>query len=337
MIRAPQVISELVEGHSLGEEGAEQLLSAMIKGGLTPAQIAAALVAWRMKGETAEELAGAVRAVRAHACTVRVAGPLLDTCGTGGDRRCTFNVSTAAALVAAAAGVRVAKHGNRSASGSVGSADVLEALGMCVDLPPERVRDCIEVLGFGFLFAPRFHPAMRHVAPVRREIGVRTIFNLIGPLSNPAGAEHQLVGVFAPTWLRPVAEVLARLGAQHVLVVHSRDGLDEISLSDATRVAEWRGGELVEYEVQPEDFGISRQPLAAVVCGGLEQAATQMKSVLRGEPGACADFTVLNAGAALYAADRVASLAEGIHLARAVLASGRAWEKLEQVAEWSRA
>lgn len=331
----PRLLSALISGRSLGEQGAEELLTAMIGGSLTPAQVAAALVAWRMKGESEEELLGAVRAVRARAQALRVSGPLLDTCGTGGDQRRTFNVSTAAALVAAAAGVRVAKHGNRSASGSVGSADVLESLGMVIDLEPAQVEEAIEKFGFGFLFAPRFHPAMRHVAPVRRELGVRTIFNLIGPLSNPAGAAYQLVGVFAREWLRPVAEVLARLGARHVLVVHSADGLDEISIAAPTFVVEWNGADLREYEVVPEAFGIARRHLEEVVCADLAQARERMQEVLRGGAGACTDFTTLNAGAALYAAGQASSLVEGVEHARQVLASGAAWAKLAELVKWS--
>lgn len=331
------VIADLVAGRPLGEARAEAVLHALVEGQLTPAQAAAVLVAWRIKGETVEELVGAVRAVRAHARAIAPAGPLLDTCGTGGDQRHTFNVSTAAALVAAAAGVRVAKHGNRSASGFVGSADILEALGVRIDLPPERVQAGIEELGFGFLFAPQFHPAMKNVAPVRRELGIRTIFNLIGPLANPAGAEHQLVGVFERRWLEPVARVLGQLGARHVVVVHGCDGLDELSLSAPTDLVEWHEGRVQTQQVTPEDLGLPRRTLAELVCADLAEARRRMGEVLKGREGPCAEFTALNAGAALYVAGAVGSLAEGVTHAREVLASGRAWEKLQQIVAWSQA
>lgn len=335
MSEITSVIADLVAGRSLGQARAEAVLHALVEGEVSAAQAAAVLVAWRIKGETVEELLGAVRAVRGHARAIAPSGPLLDTCGTGGDQRHTFNVSTAAALVAATAGVRVAKHGNRSASGFVGSADILEALGMRIDLPPERVQEGIDELGFGFLFAPRFHPAMRNVAPVRREIGIRTIFNLIGPLANPAGAQHQLVGVFDRRWLEPVVRVLSQLGALHVIAVHAHDGLDELSLSAPTDIVEWCGGQLKEYRVEPEDVGLVRRPLAQVVCSSLDEARQRMEEVLSGQGGACAELTALNAGAALYAADAVGSLAEGVTRAQEVLASGLAWKKLRQIVEWS--
>ncbi len=325
----------LVEGQHLEASEAEALVLEIMSGEVSPVHLAALLVAWRMKGETIAELVGAARALRARAEAIHPNVPVVDTCGTGGDGSNSFNISTAAALIAAAAGVAVAKHGNRAVSGKVGGADILEALGMRIDLPPEKVRACIEATGFGFLFAPRFHPAMRHVAGVRRELGLRTIFNLLGPLANPAGAKRQVVGVFAPKWLQPMAEALGELGAEHALVVHSEDGLDEISLSAPTRVCEWREGKVRVWLLDPAELGFPRYPREAFVCPDLHTALDRMRAVLRGEPGPCTDVAKLNAAAALYVAGRVTTLGEGVSLAHDTLSRGLAGEKLAEVVAWT--
>lgn len=330
-----RALKTLVEGQDLDAGQAEALVLEIMNGEVSAVQLAALLVAWRMKGETIAEIVGAARALRARAETIHPERPVVDTCGTGGDGRQSFNISTAAALIAAAAGVGVAKHGNRAVSGTVGGADILEALGVRIDLPPEQVRACIEATGFGFLFAPRFHPAMRHVAGVRRELGVRTIFNLLGPLANPAGARRQVVGVFAPKWLDAMARALGELGAVHALVVHSQDGLDEISLSAPTWVCEWRGGAVQAWTLEPTDFGFPTYPPEAFVCRDLATAVDRMRSVLRGEPGPCTDVAKLNAAAALYVAGRAATIAEGLALAHDTLARGLVWRKLEEVVAWT--
>ncbi len=335
--RVAACLREFVEGRSIPAAEAEALLREIMQGEASPVLLAGLLVAWRMKGETAAELEGAARALRGCAETIHPRRPVIDTCGTGGDGQNTFNISTAAALIAASAGVAVAKHGNRAISGRVGGADILEALGVQIDLPPERVQACIDANGFGFLFAPRFHPAMKHVAPVRRELGLRTIFNLLGPLSNPAGARRQLVGVFSSQWLEPVARALANLGAEHVWVVHSEDGLDEISLSAPTQVCEWANGTLRSWVLVPQRLGFSLYPREAFVVRTLDEAVARMRSVLRGEPGPCLDVAVLNAAAALYIGGAVPSIEAGVDQARAAVAGGQAWQKLEQIVEWTRA
>ncbi|MCX8073246.1 MAG: anthranilate phosphoribosyltransferase [Candidatus Binatia bacterium] len=333
-----QVVGALkafVDGRDLQASEAEAVMLEVMGGEVSPVHLAGLLVAWRMKGETVAELVGAARAMRARAENIRPQVAVVDTCGTGGDGKSTFNISTAAALIAAAAGAAVAKHGNRAVSGRVGGADILEALGVRIDLPPDQVRECIEATGFGFLFAPRFHPAMRHVAPVRRELGLRTIFNLLGPLANPAGAKRQLVGVFAGKWLEPLAWALAELGAEHAMVVHSEDGLDEISLSAPTQVCEWRGGELRRWRLDPARLGFSTYPREAFVCPDLLTALERMQAVLHGEPGPCTEVAELNAGAALYVAGHAATLEEGVRQAHEAIVGGVAWQKLQQVIAWT--
>jgi len=289
-----------------------------------------------MKGETVDEITGAVRAMRAHATSVRVRAPVVvDTCGTGGDLRGTFNISTAAAFIAAGAGLTVAKHGNRAMSGIVGGADVLEALGVRIDLPPERMAECIDAVGVGFLFAQVFHPAMRHAAGPRRELGVRTIFNLLGPLSNPAGARHQVVGVFAAEWTEPLAKALGRLGNLHALVVHGDDGLDEISLAAPTQCAEWNAGTLRAFRVTPEEFGLTRCRDEDLAGGDRRTAADILRGILAGASGPRADIAILNAAAAIYVGGRAASIAAGIDLARESVRSGRAAQKLARLIEFT--
>jgi len=332
-MQAREVLERLIAGQDLSSSESQSVFDALMSGDWTPAQIGALLVALRMKGERVEELVGATRALRAHMLRVEVATEhLVDTCGTGGDARNTFNISTLAAITAAAAGARVAKHGNRAVSGRSGSADVLEAAGLRLDLGPAQVAACIDAVGIGFLFAPSHHGAMRHAVGPRRELGIRSLFNLMGPLSNPAGAPHQVLGVFADAWLMPVAQAAKELGGRHVLVVHGHDGLDEISISGPTEVAELRDdGSIRRYRLQPADFGMEPAPLAALQIADTRAALEAFHEVLSGRPGARQDVVAINAGAALYAANVVDDLGEAVAQARAVLASGAArecWERL---------
>ena len=333
----PQAIAAVTEGRDLNAAEMTAVMRRIMGGEATPAQIGGFLVGLRMKGETVEEIAAAAGVMRELATPVRVSPErLVDTCGTGGDASGTFNISTASAFVAAAAGARVAKHGNRSVSSKSGSADVLEAAGVRLDLTPEQVARCIEAVGVGFMFAPRHHGAMKHAIGPRREMGVRTVFNLLGPLTNPAGAPHQVLGVFAPRWLRPVAEVLDRLGSRHVLVVHGAGGLDEISIAGPTRVAELRDGRIEEYEVAPGDFGLPESPLEAIRVAGVEESLATLRAVLGGAGGPARDAVALNAGAALYAAGVAEDLAAGVARVVEVLDRGAAAQRLEALAALSR-
>jgi anthranilate phosphoribosyltransferase len=330
-------LAHAVAGTSFSEAEMEAVMRELMGGTATPAQIGGLLVALHMKGETVGEITGAVRALRAHATRVHPRAPVVvDTCGTGGDRRGTFNISTAAAFIAAGAGLTVAKHGNRAMSGTVGGADVLETLGVRIDLAPAQVGACIDEVGIGFLFAQVFHPAMRHVAGPRRELGVRTIFNLLGPLSNPAGARHQVVGVFAAEWTEPLAHALGRLGAVHALVVHGEDGLDEISLAAPTQLSEWTDGTVHTYRITPEEFGFTRCRDADLEGGNRDAAAAIIRGILAGASGPRADIAVLNAAAAIYVGGLVPSVAAGIDRARESIRSGRARNKLEQLIEFTR-
>jgi anthranilate phosphoribosyltransferase len=315
-------------GRSLSEDEAAAVMRDIMSGEASAAQIGAFLVALRMKGETVDEITGMARVMRENALSVPVAQAVVDTCGTGGDASGTFNVSTAAAFVAAAAGVRVAKHGNRAMSSASGSADVLEALGAKIDLTPDQVARCIHELGIGFMFAQAFHPAMANVAGPRREIGIRTVFNVLGPLTNPAGAAHQLLGVAVPGLAPLLAEALGRLGASHVLVVHGHGGLDELSLSGPSTVFELAAGDIKEYTVSPEDVGLSAAPIEHVRGGNPEENAVTLREVLGGKPGPIRDITVLNAAAALVAGDKAKDIAEGVRLAAAAIDSGAARDKL---------
>lgn len=317
-------LARLVEGRNLAESEMAQAVSTIMDGEATPAQIGAFLAGLRAKGETVDEIVAAVRVLRAKAVPFRCSSEVIDTCGTGGDGLGTFNVSTAAAFVAAAAGAKVAKHGNRAASGKVGAADVLEALGARIDMTPQVAERCLERCGITFLFAPVYHPAVRHVAAARRELGFRTLFNLTGPLCNPAGARRQVIGLFARDWLEPVAQALQRLGSEHVLVVHGRDGSDEITPAEVTTVIELTGGGLRSYEIAPEDFLIARSRPGDLSGGDASQNAAALREVLGGAAGACADAAALNAGAAIYVAGIAASLAGGVARAREVLRSGEA-------------
>jgi anthranilate phosphoribosyltransferase len=322
------------QGRSLSEEEAAVVMGEIMSGEATPAQLAAFLVALRLKGETVEEIAGMARVMRAKALRVPFEGsPLLDTCGTGGDGMGTFNVSTAAVFVAAGAGAVVAKHGNRAMTSHCGSADVLEALGARIDLPPEGVAHCLREVGIGFMFAPAFHPAMRFAAGPRREIGVRSVFNILGPLTNPAGARAQVLGVADAAIGEKMIEVLGRLGCRHALVVHGEDGLDEMSLSSPTLVYELEEGDIRSYRVRPEEVGLRQASGQAVKGGSPEENAAAMRAVFGGEQGPLRDIVLLNSAAALVAADKAASLTEGVTLAAQTIDSGAAREKLGRFIE----
>ncbi|MEX0730491.1 MAG: anthranilate phosphoribosyltransferase [Aquisalimonadaceae bacterium] len=329
-------IRAVTEGRNLSREDMTTVMRTIMTGEASPAQIGGFLVGLRMKGETVEEIAAAAAVMRQLA--TRVAVPtehLVDTCGTGGDSTGTFNVSTATAFVVAAAGGRVAKHGNRSVSSSSGSADVLEAAGARLDLSAAQVGGCVVSVGVGFLFAPLYHSAMKHAIGPRREMGVRTIFNLLGPLTNPAGAPNQLLGVFSPEWVRPLAEVLKTLGSDRVLVVHAEDGLDEISVSAPTSVAELRDGEIREYSIEPADFGMARSNLDAVRVTSAQGSLALIGRAFAGETGAAADIIALNAGGAIYAAGLTDSHRDGVERAREILASGAAARKLDEFVEYT--
>ncbi len=334
MIR--EALAAVVDGKDLSEDEAGQVMREIAGGEATPAQIGAFLIALRMKGETVDEIVGMMRVMREKALPVEVGGDLLDTCGTGGDGSGTFNVSTAAAFVCVGAGVRVAKHGNRAASSASGSADVLEALGAKIELTPEQVRECIDTTGMGFMFAQAFHPAMRVVGPVRRELGVRTIFNILGPLTNPARPQRQLFGVGDAGIAPEVAAVLGRMGTKRALVVHGDDGLDEVSLSGPTRVSELRDGRVVDYALRPEDAGLSAAPLEVLKGGSPEENAERIRRIFGGEMGPGRDFVLINAGAALVAAERAATLREGVGLAATSIDLGAAQRTLEAFIEITR-
>jgi anthranilate phosphoribosyltransferase len=328
MIR--EAIAALVDGRSLTEAEAAAVIEEIMSGEATPAQFGAFVTALRLKGETVDEIAGMARVMREKARRVHVEGVLLDTCGTGGDARGTFNVSTAAAFVAAGAGARVAKHGNRAMTSRCGSADVLEALGARIDLSPEQVKACLEETGVGFMFAPSFHPAMKFAAGPRREIGVRTVFNILGPLTNPAGAACQVLGVAEPSLAETMAQVLARLGSRRALVVHGRDGLDEMSISGPTLVCELVEGCVRQYEVTPKEVGLALYEAASVAGGTPEENAAALREVLAGRPGPQRDIVLLNAAAGLVALERAAALAEGVAQAAEAIDSGAARERLER-------
>ena len=323
-------LRRLMAGEDLERPEVEALFGRLMDGGLSDALKAALLVALAMKREAPGEIAGAAAAMRQRVVAIpHRREPVVDTCGTGGDGRGTFNISTAAALVAAAAGAAVAKHGNRSVSSRSGSADVLAALGVKIDVEPATAGRALDELGIAFLFAPLLHPAMKEVMPVRRELGVRTLFNLLGPLTNPAGARRQLMGVYAEGLVEVVARVQAELGTEHAWVVHGSDGLDEITTTGPTRVGEVRGGEVRVFVLEPEELGLRRSRLADLLGGDPARNAELMRRVLGGEPGPLADVTALNAGAALLVAGIAADLREGLERSRAALASGAAAEKLE--------
>ena len=344
MIR--EAIAHVTAGATLSEDEAATVMEEIMSGVATPAQMGAFLTALRLRtgGETVEEIAGLARIMREKAVQVHlketVAAHALDTCGTGGDGAGTFNVSTAAGILVAAVGASVAKHGNRSATSRCGSADVLEALGARIDLGPEQVAHCVEEVGFGFMFAPTYHPAMKYVGPTRREIGIRTVFNILGPLTNPAHARYQVLGVADGTLLRKMGQVLLHLGCQHALIIHGEDGIDECSLSAPTRICEVHNGqELREYTITPEEVGLTRVTDRQAFQGGDPAHNAEMLRTLLSTFTAnpATDMLCLNAGAALLANEQVTSLKEGIKLARATLQEGKAKQKLEDVIVCSRA
>lgn len=333
----PAAIRSVTERRNLTAAEMTDVMRLIMTGAATPAQIGGFLIGLRMKGETVDEIAAAASVMRELAAQVPVqADHLVDTCGTGGDGAATFNISTASAFVAAAAGARVAKHGNRSVSSKSGSADVLEAAGVNLNLTPQQVAQCIEQVGVGFMFAPQHHSAMKHAIGPRREMGVRTVFNVLGPLTNPAGAPNQVLGVFAAQWLEPLAQVLAKLGSHHVMVVHAEDGMDEISVCAPTQVAELKDGTVKTYTITPEQFGIPRAEAKALAVAGAEESLAVIKRVFANETGPTRDIVILNAGAAIYTAGLAETLTAGVTKAREQIASGAAGAKLEALVNLTR-
>ena len=325
-------IAKLADRSSLTEQEAESVMLEIMEGAATPAQISAYLMGLRLKGETVGEIAGSVRAMRAQAVRIAVGDPLVvDTCGTGGDGAHTFNISTVTALVLAGAGLTVAKHGNRSVSSKSGSADVLSALGVKIDLSPERVADCINEVGIGFLFAPLYHGAMKHCAAPRQEMGIRTMLNLLGPLTNPAGATIQVLGVYESRFTSLLGNVLMHLGSQHCFVVHGMDGLDEITLTAKTQISEAKGGILSNYLLDPEEFGLALVPAKQLAGGTPQENAMITRDILQGRKGPKREIVCLNAAPALLAGRKVATLQEGLHLAGRAIDSGAAAEKLARL------
>ena len=335
-----EALNRVVNQLDLSTAEMQDVMREIMTGQCTDAQVGAFLMGMRMKSETIDEIVGAAQVMRELASPVQInAERLVDTCGTGGDGMNIFNVSTAAAFVVAAAGGKVAKHGNRAVSGKSGSADLLEAAGVYLNLKPEQVARCVESVGVGFMFAPAHHGAMKHAIGPRRELALRTIFNMLGPMTNPAGVKHQVLGVFSQALCRPLAEVLQRLGSQHVLVVHAQDGLDEVSLAAPTHIAELKDGVVSEYRVQPEDFGIRSQSLIGLTVNDAAESLALIRDALgkrKTENGQkAADMIVLNAGAALYAADHATSFREGVQLAQDALHTGLAWEKLDELVSFT--
>ena len=335
-----EALNRVVNQLDLNTAEMQDVMREIMTGQCTDAQIGAFLMGLRMKSETIDEIVGAAQLMRELAAPVQIdAAHLVDTCGTGGDGMNIFNVSTAAAFVVAAAGGQVAKHGNRAVSGKSGSADLLEAAGVYLNLAPEQVARCVESVGVGFMFAPAHHGAMKYAIGPRRELGLRTIFNMLGPMTNPAGVKHQVLGVFSKALCRPLAEVLQRLGSEHVLVVHAQDGLDEISLAAPTFVAELKDGVVSEYSIQPEDFGIKSQSLIGLTVEDAAESLALIRDALtkrKTEQGQkAADLIALNAGAAIYAADLAATLKEGVQRAHDALHTGLAWEKLQELVSFT--
>ena len=334
-----KAIASVVEGKDLSSAEMRVVMNDIMTGKTTPAQIGGFLIGLRMKGESVDEIIAAAQVMRELSSKVDVPFEhVVDTCGTGGDGGNLFNVSTASAFVVAAAGGKVAKHGGRSVSSKSGSADVLEQAGIYLGLEAEQVSRCVDEIGLGFMFAPNHHSAMKYAVGPRKEMATRTIFNLLGPLTNPANAKSQVMGVFDKKWLRPIAEVLKALGSEHVMVVHSQDGLDEISLAAATDVAELKNGEIREYQISPEDFGIPTQSVASLQAQDAEQSLALIKSALegKGEVNPARDIVALNAGAAIYVCGVADSLAEGVTIAEDVIGSGMAKIKMSELASFTR-
>ena len=328
----PSAIRKVVAGQNLIRDEMHSVMTLIMSGAATDSQIGSFLTALMIKGESIDEIAGAATIMRDLSAKVSVrSDKIVDSVGTGGDSAGLFNISTASALVSSAAGATVAKHGNRAATGNSGSADVLEAAGVNITISPDQVGQCIDQCGIGFMFAPVHHSAMRFAIGPRKEIGIRTIFNLLGPLTNPANARYQLVGVFSQNWVRPMAEVYAELGSIHTLVVSSDDGLDEISIAADTKVAEFRNGSFTEYEISPEQFGVQRSSLDAITVSDSKQSLTLIQQALGGQTGPASDMIALNSGATIYAADLASSIQDGVDQARVILSSGAGLDKLTQL------
>jgi len=335
-MKIQQALNKILDKQDLTSSEMRDVMNIIMTGGATDAQIAGFLIALRCKGETVDEIVAAAGVMRELASKVAVSGEhVIDTCGTGGDGANTFNISTTCAFVVAAAGGQVAKHGNRSVSSSSGSADVLEAAGVNLDLSAEQVAQSVNEIGVGFLFAPKHHGAMKHAIGPRKEMGVRTLFNLLGPLSNPAETANQLIGVFSTDWIEPLAQVLKRLGSQHVLVVNAEDGLDEISIASVTNIAELKDGIVSAYQITPEQFGMQRSSLESLAVDGAESSLTMLKAVLNNQAGAAKDIVILNSGAAIYAANLTTTLEAGIQKAQQVIENGTALEKFNALIAYS--
>jgi len=331
------LIQQLANKKDLTAEQMQLAMQEMFSGRTDTADIIAFLTTLNEKGQTAEELTAAVKVMLQFVEPIIVDRPnILDTCGTGGDKKGTFNISTLSALVASGAGVTVAKHGNRSVSSTCGSADILEALGVNINMGREKIKKCLEEIGIAFLFAPNLHPAMKSVMPARKQIGQKTMFNILGPLINPARATNQLVGVYSKEWTSVLAEVLHNLGTRHVLVVHGADGLDEVTTTDKTFIAELAQGVLKEYEITPEEFGLPRANIKDLSCGSIGESLKIVDDVLMGKPGSARDIVLFNAGCAIYAADKTGDIGEGIKLAAQAIDSGQALKKLELLKIYSR-
>lgn len=330
MMNLQSAIKKVIEQGDLSRDEMTSVMQQIMTGEASPAQIGGFLVGLQMKGETITEITAAATVMRSLATKVEInRAHVIDTCGTGGDGANTFNVSTASAFVVAAAGATVAKHGNRSISSKSGSADVLEAAGVNLEISPEHVKQCIETIGIGFMFAQKHHGAMKHAIGPRREMGVRTIFNLLGPLTNPAQSSNQVLGVFDKKWVEPMAHVLKELGSNHVLIVHADDGLDEISIGSATTVTELKNGQISNYTIQPEDFNLTRSDISQLAVDDAQESLAIIKAIFAGKAGAARDIVVLNAGAAIYTADLADSLAEGMKLAQVHIDNGNAQKKLD--------
>lgn len=330
------ILEKLIGGSDLIRSEMLDLMGAFMQGELTSAQIAGILVALRVKGESTEEIAAAVEIMRKFATRINVDhSSVIDTCGTGGDSAHTFNISTTAAFIAAGAGVTIAKHGNRSVSSKCGSADVLQSLGVNLDITPTKVEECIREIGIGFLFAPKLHPAMKHVMGARKDLGIRTLFNLLGPLTNPAGATRQLIGVFAPHLTEIFAQVLQKLGSERALVVHGRDGLDEITINEKTKISELKNGKITNYELDPLDFFSSYRNLSSIQSNDLESSVKILRQILDGSESPHLDIAVLNASGAIYVSGIADDFGSALELARQSIASGNASKKLEQLIQYT--
>ncbi len=338
-MKPQDALKRIIEHREIFHDEMVSLMQQIMSGEVTPVMMAAIITGLRVKKETIGEISGAAKVMRELSTKVNVHddGTLVDTCGTGGDGAHSFNISTASAFVAAAAGAKIAKHGGRSVSSQSGSADVLEALGVNINVTPEKTAHCINEAGFGFMFAPNYHSAMKHAAPVRKELGVRTLFNILGPLTNPAGAKQQVMGVFHPDLVGIQARVLQRLGSKRVMVVHGADGLDEITISGNTAIAELKDGEVREYTIHPQQFGLSIAALDKISVANVEESRKMLLSVLDNQPGAARDIVLLNAGATIYVAGLSDTLEAGVKKAAEMLASGAAKNKLEQLIQISNA